>query len=194
VQAGYDLVKWRKASKRISDADLAVLDAHNGAGWSLACQLLRKRHNEDEAVWPGGMLGEGRPSASAALRHRFSLTAPDEYRRYSGLVNVAERELPGTRRQRRRRRRGPSRGQKKKGRGGEKGKGKGGGEAVGGEGGGAGAADGGGAPGAGTGERCDVSGRRAGASWHGQPGEEGGVRAGCGQSSVLRGRLVGPRR
>lgn len=93
-KANYDLTRWRRQSRRISDADLAVLDAHDGAGWELAVSILRRRHNERQSFWPASLSdGKGRPSAPEALRHRFfSLGVPEEYRSYEGLVSVAEKK------------------------------------------------------------------------------------------------------
>ncbi|CAI7797018.1 unnamed protein product, partial [Closterium sp. NIES-54] len=49
----HDLAKWR-ATFNPSDDDMAVLDANGGVAWQLAQQLLRKRPNHEEAVWPSG--------------------------------------------------------------------------------------------------------------------------------------------
>ncbi|CAI6010726.1 unnamed protein product [Closterium sp. NIES-65] len=53
----YDLSRWRKKFRPAS-ADMAVLDAHGGAAFDLAKQLLQKRPNHDHAVWPSGGEGE----------------------------------------------------------------------------------------------------------------------------------------
>ncbi|CAI5485041.1 unnamed protein product [Closterium sp. Yama58-4] len=45
----YDLSRWRKKF-RPSNADMALLDAHGGAAFDLAKQLLQKRPNHDHAV------------------------------------------------------------------------------------------------------------------------------------------------
>ncbi|CAI5522338.1 unnamed protein product [Closterium sp. Naga37s-1] len=75
----YDLSRWRKKF-RPSNADMALLDAHGGAAFDLAKQLLQKRPNHDHAVWPS-VFGMGRPSAGRALRHRFfSLHPPQPFR------------------------------------------------------------------------------------------------------------------
>ncbi|CAI7776738.1 unnamed protein product, partial [Closterium sp. NIES-54] len=47
----YDLSRWRKKFRPAS-ADMALLDAHGGAAFDLAQQLLQKRPNHDHAVWP----------------------------------------------------------------------------------------------------------------------------------------------
>ena len=41
--------------------DYSILDRNNGAGWDLACSLMRRRDKSNR----------GRLSASQALRHRF---------------------------------------------------------------------------------------------------------------------------
>eukprot|EP00250_Pteridium_aquilinum_P007032 c16830_g1_i1 orf=456-2963(+) len=65
---GYNLQSWR-ANCRHSKDEFAFLDADGGAGWELATALLQPRHDRDKLIWPS--LGNSRPSASAALRHRF---------------------------------------------------------------------------------------------------------------------------
>ncbi|KAI5074830.1 hypothetical protein GOP47_0010791 [Adiantum capillus-veneris] len=65
---GYNLKKWRSSCRHGKD-EFAFLDADGGAGWELVTALLQPRHDKDQLVWPS--LGGSRPSASAALRHRF---------------------------------------------------------------------------------------------------------------------------
>ena len=60
--AGYDLASWR-ASQKARLCDFSLLDRNDGAGWDLACKLVRKR----------GTFNRGRLSAAQALRHRFFL-------------------------------------------------------------------------------------------------------------------------
>ncbi|CAI5992197.1 unnamed protein product [Closterium sp. NIES-64] len=89
----HDLAKWR-ATFNPSDDDMAVLDANGGAAWQLAQQLLRKRPNHEEAVWPSAM--GGRPSAAQALRHAFfSMRAPEPFRA-SRLAAATQAALSGT--------------------------------------------------------------------------------------------------
>uniref|UniRef100_A0A7I4A2V3 Protein kinase domain-containing protein n=1 Tax=Physcomitrium patens TaxID=3218 RepID=A0A7I4A2V3_PHYPA len=65
---GYDLDVWRKRCS-ISSEEFAVLDADDGAGWELAKAMLQPRHDKAFFIWPS--LRSSRPSAAAALRHRF---------------------------------------------------------------------------------------------------------------------------
>lgn len=65
---GYNLKKWR-GSCHHGKEEFAFLDADGGAGWELVAALLQPRHDKDQIIWPS--LGSSRPSASAALRHRF---------------------------------------------------------------------------------------------------------------------------
>lgn len=65
---GYNLNTWR-ANCRHSKEEFTFLDADDGAGWELATALLQPRHDRDHLVWPS--LGNSRPSASAALQHRY---------------------------------------------------------------------------------------------------------------------------
>ena len=46
---------------RVEFYDFSILDRSNGAGWDLACKLMRRRDSRNR----------GRLSASQALRHRF---------------------------------------------------------------------------------------------------------------------------
>ncbi|CAI5508527.1 unnamed protein product [Closterium sp. Naga37s-1] len=55
----YDLSRWRKKFRPAS-ADMALLDAHGGAAFDLAQQLLQKRPNHDHAVWPSALAAAGR--------------------------------------------------------------------------------------------------------------------------------------
>lgn len=59
----YDLAAWRTRSNKARQCDFSVLDRSGGAGWDLACRLVRERDN----------LNRGRLSAAEALRHRFFL-------------------------------------------------------------------------------------------------------------------------
>ncbi|KAH7291102.1 hypothetical protein KP509_29G000600 [Ceratopteris richardii] len=65
---GFNLKRWR-ANCRHSNDEFMFLDADGGAGWELASALLQPRHDKDNIIWPS--LGSSRPSASAALKHRF---------------------------------------------------------------------------------------------------------------------------
>ncbi|CAI5516837.1 unnamed protein product [Closterium sp. Naga37s-1] len=91
----YDLSKWRKKF-RPSNADMALLDAHGGAAFDLAQQLLQKRPNHDHAVWPS-VFGMGRPSAARALRHRFfSLHPPQPFRLPRSPPSATPSSAPAT--------------------------------------------------------------------------------------------------
>ncbi|GMH32272.1 hypothetical protein BSKO_00106 [Bryopsis sp. KO-2023] len=57
----YDLNSWRMKSVRAKNCDFKLLDRNNGAGWDLACQLVKRRND----------FLRGRLSAAGALRHRF---------------------------------------------------------------------------------------------------------------------------
>ena len=59
----YDLALWRTRSQKARLCDFTLLDRNGGAGWDLACQLVRER----------GGLNRGRSSASEAMRHRYFL-------------------------------------------------------------------------------------------------------------------------
>jgi hypothetical protein len=59
--AGYDLAAWRAGSAKARACDFALLDRNGGAGWDLACRLVRERDN----------LNRGRLGAAEALRHRY---------------------------------------------------------------------------------------------------------------------------
>lgn len=58
---GYDLAAWRTNSPKARQCDFSLLDRSNGAGWDLACLLVREKNR----------LNRGRPSATDALRHRY---------------------------------------------------------------------------------------------------------------------------
>ena len=58
---GFDLAAWRNTSNKARNYDFTLLDRNSGAGWDLACQLLRER----------GEYNRGRLSAAEAMRHRF---------------------------------------------------------------------------------------------------------------------------
>ncbi|CAI5960333.1 unnamed protein product [Closterium sp. NIES-65] len=91
----YDLSRWRKKFRPAS-ADMAVLDAHGGAAFDLAKQLLQKRPNHDHAVWPS-VFGMGRPSAGRALRHRFfSLHSPQPFRLPRSPPSATPASAPAT--------------------------------------------------------------------------------------------------
>ena len=57
----YDLALWRTKSGKARQCDFTLLDRNDGAGWDLACRLVRER----------GDLNRGRLSASEAMRHRY---------------------------------------------------------------------------------------------------------------------------
>lgn len=59
----YDLAGWRTTSQKARQCDFSILDRSNGAGWDLACRLVRERDS----------LFRGRLSAAEALRHRYFL-------------------------------------------------------------------------------------------------------------------------
>ncbi|KAG6543453.1 hypothetical protein Mapa_015123 [Marchantia paleacea] len=67
-RAGYNLDEWRKKC-RFDEEDFDLLDADGGAGWELVKAMLQPRHDKMHAIWPS--LGSSRPSAEAALKHRF---------------------------------------------------------------------------------------------------------------------------
>jgi hypothetical protein len=70
----YDLDRWRATSRWANARDLALLDADEGAGWSLARALLRPRSIEvaDSGVVSFVNKGEQlRLSAPEALKHRW---------------------------------------------------------------------------------------------------------------------------
>ncbi|KAG0587870.1 hypothetical protein KC19_2G197700 [Ceratodon purpureus] len=69
-RAGYDLDVWRKRCT-LSSEEFAILDADGGAGWELAKAMLQPRHDKASNIWPSAGLRSSRPSAAAALRHRF---------------------------------------------------------------------------------------------------------------------------
>jgi serine/threonine protein kinase len=66
----FDLKKWRYGdggfTARPKGYDFSILDRSKGAGWDLACKLMRRRN----------ALNRGRLSAGQALRHRFFLPLP----------------------------------------------------------------------------------------------------------------------
>lgn len=57
----YDLALWRTKSGKARQCDFTLLDRDDGAGWDLACRLLRER----------GDWNRGRLSAKEAMRHRY---------------------------------------------------------------------------------------------------------------------------
>lgn len=61
--ANFDLAAWRNTSSKAKLCDFSVLDRSGGAGWDLACRLVRERDG----------LNRGRLSAAEALRHRYFL-------------------------------------------------------------------------------------------------------------------------
>ncbi|BBM98878.1 hypothetical protein MPTK1_1g16910 [Marchantia polymorpha subsp. ruderalis] len=67
-RAGYNLDEWRRKC-RYDEEDFDLLDADGGAGWELVKAMLQPRHDKMHAIWPS--LGSSRPSAEAALKHRF---------------------------------------------------------------------------------------------------------------------------
>ncbi|CAM6127871.1 unnamed protein product [Calypogeia fissa] len=67
-RAGYNLDTWRKRC-RFGDEEFSLLDGDGGAGWELVRSMLLPRHDRASFIWPS--LGSSRPSAEAALRHRF---------------------------------------------------------------------------------------------------------------------------
>jgi serine/threonine protein kinase len=71
--AKHDLLAWR-ATASLPKVQSAVLDAFDGAGWDLAEQLLRPRPSN----WsdPLAIHTRTRPSAEAALTHRFLAGVP----------------------------------------------------------------------------------------------------------------------
>lgn len=60
----YDLAAWRASSSKARLCDFSLLDRAGGAGWDLACLLVREKNG----------INRGRLSASAALRHRYFWT------------------------------------------------------------------------------------------------------------------------
>lgn len=62
----YDLRRWREVTKVRANFD--VLDLDKGKGWDLATKLICQR----------GLLGRGRLSARAALRHPYFLLGGDQ--------------------------------------------------------------------------------------------------------------------
>ncbi|KAL5991345.1 hypothetical protein ACLOJK_012252 [Asimina triloba] len=63
---GYDLRKWRENTR--TKPDLRILDLESGRGWDLSTKLISER----------GILGRGRLSAAAALRHPYFLLGGDQ--------------------------------------------------------------------------------------------------------------------
>lgn len=61
AKVDYDLSSWRQESSRARACDFDLLDRNGGAGWDLACCLVRERNK----------LNRGRLSVGAALRHRY---------------------------------------------------------------------------------------------------------------------------
>jgi hypothetical protein len=59
--AEYDLAAWRARSAKARACDFSLLDRGDGAGWDLACKLVRERDG----------LNRGRLGAGQALRHRY---------------------------------------------------------------------------------------------------------------------------
>ncbi|KAL4529573.1 hypothetical protein Ndes2526A_g04349 [Nannochloris sp. 'desiccata'] len=57
----YDLALWRTKSGKARQCNFTLLDRNDGAGWDLACRLVRER----------GDLNRGRLSAKEAMRHRY---------------------------------------------------------------------------------------------------------------------------
>ncbi|KIY99127.1 putative Serine/threonine-protein kinase SNT7 [Monoraphidium neglectum] len=85
----YDLDRWRATSRWANARDLALLDADEGAGWSLARALLRPRSIEvaDSGVVSFVNKGEQlRLSAPEALKHRFLRGARQLERERGGAV------------------------------------------------------------------------------------------------------------
>lgn len=60
----YNLAAWRESSAKARLCDFSLLDRAGGAGWDLACLLVREKNG----------INRGRLSASAALRHRYFWT------------------------------------------------------------------------------------------------------------------------
>jgi serine/threonine protein kinase len=58
---GYDLALWRTKSGKARQCNFTLLDRNDGAGWDLACRLVRER----------GEYNRGRLSAVEAMRHRY---------------------------------------------------------------------------------------------------------------------------
>lgn len=63
---GYDLRRWRDSTR--TRPDFRILDLDSGRGWDLATKLICER----------GVLGRGRLSAAAALRHPYFLLGGDQ--------------------------------------------------------------------------------------------------------------------
>lgn len=61
AQYDYDLPAWRNSGSPRARSDFSLLDRNNGAGWDLACRLVRQR---DQYF-------RGRLSVEEALNHRF---------------------------------------------------------------------------------------------------------------------------
>jgi hypothetical protein len=57
----YDLDLWRRTSPKARQCDFELMDRAGGAGWDLACRLVRRRDK----------FNRGRLSAAQALRHRY---------------------------------------------------------------------------------------------------------------------------
>jgi hypothetical protein len=57
----YDLALWRTKSGKARQCNFTLLDRNDGAGWDLACRLVRER----------GDLNRGRLSAKEAMGHRY---------------------------------------------------------------------------------------------------------------------------
>ncbi|KAF6253935.1 kinase-like domain-containing protein [Scenedesmus sp. NREL 46B-D3] len=79
----YDIDAWRKSCRWISKRDTAVLDANDGAGWSLLQALLRPRTimvGDDGSVSFVSKAGFARIGAQEALRHSFMRPAAQHER------------------------------------------------------------------------------------------------------------------
>jgi hypothetical protein len=60
-KCGYDLDLWRRTSPKADKCDFELMDRSKGAGWDLACKLVRPRDR----------FNRGRLSAAQAMRHRY---------------------------------------------------------------------------------------------------------------------------
>ena len=63
AECDYDLALWRATHPKARQCDFEILDRSGGAGWDLACRLVREKNQ----------FNRGRLSASEALRHRYFL-------------------------------------------------------------------------------------------------------------------------
>jgi len=70
-RARYDLARWRKTQRGISEAEFQILDEDDGAGFELASALLRERGSKSGILGSIRRSRKARLSVNEALRHPF---------------------------------------------------------------------------------------------------------------------------